>query len=193
MHRILDFVNFALAGCKFLIRRNRGRHIACITRLDFRTCVNQEQIARFHFISVIMVVQRLPVDGGDRCKRQFAVVGLCHAIHFRYYFIFVHSRTKHLHGGDVHIGSHVTGFFYFYDFFRRLVVALSYDGTDERYGTFLTCRWYSEPVHQFQFMFGAVGRKIMNCFSTLDAFVQIADDIGGSHHFPDADAFAFFA
>ena len=117
MHCILDFVDFALAGCEFLIRRNGGRHVTGIARFHFRTCINQEQIARFYFIPVIMVMQGLPVDSGNRSERQLAVIRLCHPVHFRYYFIFIHSRTKNFHGGDVHIGSHVTGFLYFYDFF----------------------------------------------------------------------------
>ena len=68
MHSILNFINGTLAGSECLIGRNRRRHITGIARFHFRTGVNQEQVSRFHFISMIMIMQGLTVDRSNRGK-----------------------------------------------------------------------------------------------------------------------------
>ena len=71
-----------------------------------------------------MVVQGLSVDGSNGSKRKVAIVALGYVIHFSYYLVFVHVRTKYLHGRNMHIGCHVAGFFYFGNFFGRLIITL---------------------------------------------------------------------
>ncbi len=59
-----DIVNFLLTGGIGGICRNGGCHIPCITHFCFRSGIQQEQVSALNLISMMMIVQRLAVDGG---------------------------------------------------------------------------------------------------------------------------------
>ena len=92
----------------------------------------------------------------------------------------------------MHIGSYIASLFYFYDFFCRFIVALSDHGTDEWNRTFLMCGRNTQPVHQFQFMFRAVRRQIVNCFPFLYTLMEVAYNVSRRHQIFYAYTFAFF-
>ena len=178
MHGVLDFINGTLTGSESLVGRDSGGHIPAITRRKFDTGINQEQVPRLYLVAMIMVVQRLAVHRSNRCKRKVTVVGLGHTVHFRHHFIFVHTRPNHFHRLDMHVGSHITCFFYLNNFFRRLIIALCHHRTDKRDGSFLARSGNTQPVHQLQLVLGTVRRKIVYSLAFLHSFVQVTGYIG---------------
>ena len=134
-------------------------------------------------------MQSLSVDCGNCRERKFAIIHFGYTVHLCHNFIFVHTRTNHFHRLDMHVGSHITCFFYFCNFFGRFIITLCHHRTDKRHGTFLTCRRNTQPIHEFQLMFGTVRRKIMHRLTFLYGFVQIADNPGGRKRLPNAYPF----
>ena len=124
MHGVLNLVDGALAGREGLVGGDGGRHVAAIARRQLGTGVDEEEVARLDFVAVVVVVQRLPVNGGDGGEGEFAIVTLGHVVHLGHHLVFVHAGTDAFHGGDVHVGRYVAGLLDFFDFLGRLVVAL---------------------------------------------------------------------
>ena len=193
MHGVLNLVDGALAGSEGLVGGDGGRHVAAIARRQFGTGVNEEEVARLDFVTMIVVVQRLPVNGGDGGEGEFAIVTLGHVVHLGHHLVFVHAGTDALHGGDVHVGRYVASLLDFFDFLGRLVVALRHHGTDKGYRPLLACGRQAQPVHQLQLVLGAVGRQVMDALTALHGLVQVADDIGRGACVGDAHGCGFLA
>ena len=96
-----------------------------------------------------------------------------HVVHFGHHLILVHPRPDAARSGDVHVGSDVAGALYLGNLLCGLHVALCHDGADEGHGAFLMRRRHTQPVHQFQFVFGAVGRQVVYGTPLLHGTVQV--------------------
>ena len=90
-------------------------------------------------MTMIMVVQGLPIDRGDDREGELVIVG-------ESYFRLPDSRTYGTHGSQVHIGGYDTGFLDLGNFFLALVIPLVYDTHDERHRRFLRTGYDTQPL-----------------------------------------------
>ena len=124
-------------------------------------------------------MQSLAIDGSNSRKRKLTIIGFCHAVHLSNNFIFIHARTKHLSSRNMHISCYVACTFYLSNFFSGFIITLADNRTDKRYRAFLT-RWrYSQPIHQFQLMFGTIRRQIVDSLPLLHTLMQIIHNCSG--------------
>ena len=89
---------------------------------------------------MIVVVQSLSVDRRDDREGEFVIVCKSHFGNGGSHFAFADARTDGTHGGQMHVGSHDTGLFYFGNFFFALIVTLVDYAHDERNGRFFGSR-----------------------------------------------------
>ena len=97
-------------------------------------------------MTMIMVVQSLPIDRGDDREGELVIVGESDFRNGSRYIRLPDSRTYGTHGSQVHIGGYDTGFLDLGDFFLALIIPLVYDTHDERYGRFLRTGYDTQPL-----------------------------------------------
>ena len=89
---------------------------------------------------MVVIVQRLSVDRRDDREGEFVIVCQSHFGDCGGHFAFANTRTNGAHGGQMHIGCHDTGLFYFSNFFFTLIVTLVDYAHNERNGRFFGSR-----------------------------------------------------
>ena len=116
------------------IRTSKTEYISCPgcgrTLYDLESTIARIKAATSHLKGLKIGIMGCIVNGpGEMADADYGYCLLytsrfCDVVHCRHYLIFVHSRAKHFHCFNMHIGSYITCLFNLGNLFHRLIVAL---------------------------------------------------------------------